>query len=165
MVYTNSPTAIIGVAFAQTDLMLYLLRTRPGVMLVDTMGRVLLVDDRHTQALLVLPVMLANGNMLTARLVARIGAALPNSPSVQALADEPAMSQHTLSRHVRETIGRSTFALVQSVRLNRACILIESSSMITGNVAEAVGYEDATALWCLMCRVSGTNPGQYWLTA
>jgi len=161
MVCADGPVATAGAAFAQTDLMLHLLRTRFGVALADAVGRVLLIDGRHAQAPFVVPAMLANGNALIARLVARIEAALPTPPSVQTLADELAMSQRTLSRHVREATGRSTLALVQSVRLNRARMLIESSRMTIDSVAEAVGYEDATALRRLMRKVSGTNPSQY----
>ncbi|CAJ0779010.1 GlxA family transcriptional regulator [Ralstonia holmesii] len=161
MVCADGPVATAGAAFAQTDLMLHLLRTRFGVALADAVGRVLLIDGRHAQAPFVVPAMLANGNALIARLVARIEAALPDPPSVQTLADELAMSQRTLSRHVREATGRSTLALVQSVRLNRARMLIESSRMTIDSVAAAVGYEDATALRRLMRKVSGTNPSQY----
>ena len=47
------------------------------------------------------------------------------------------------------------------MRLNRARMLIESSRMTIDRVAEAVGYEDATALRRLMRKVSGANPSQY----
>lgn len=161
MVCADGPVSTAGAAFAQTDLMLHLLRTRFGVALADAVGRVLLIDGRQAQAPFVLPAMLANGNALIARLVARIETALPNPPSVQTLADEFAMSPRTLSRHVREATGKSTLALVQSVRLNRARMLIESSRLTIDSVAEAVGYEDATALRRLMRKVSGTNPSQY----
>ena len=109
----------------------------------------------------VMPTMLSNGNELVARLVKRIESALPRPPSVEALADEFAMSQRTLSRHVREATGKSTMALVQSVRLNRARMLIESSRMTIDRVAEQVGYEDATALRRLMRKMAGVNPSRY----
>lgn len=141
--------------------MLHLLRTRFGVALAEAVGRILLIDGRHAQSPFVVPAMLANGNALVARLVARIEAGLPHPPSVQARADEFAMSQRTLSRHVRDATGRSTLALVQSVRLNRARMLIESSRLSIGSVAAAVGYEDATALRRLMRRTSGATPSQY----
>ena len=93
--------------------------------------------------------------------ICRIESALPRPPSVEALADEFAMSQRTLSRHVREATGKSTMALVQSVRLNRARMLIESSRMTIDRVAEQVGYEDATALRRLMRKMAGVNPSRY----
>lgn len=161
MVCADGPVSTAGAAFAQTDLMLHLLRVQFGVALADAVGRVLLIDGRQAQAPFVIPTMLSNGNELVARLVKRIEAALPHPPSVQALADEFAMSQRTLSRHVQQATGKSPLALVQSVRLNRARMLIESSRLTLDRVAEQVGYADATALRRLMRKMAGINPSRY----
>jgi transcriptional regulator GlxA family with amidase domain len=161
MVCADGPVSTAGAAFAQTDLMLHLLRTQFSAGLADAVGRILLIDGRQAQAPFVLPAMLSNGNELVARLMARIESALPQPPSVEALAGEFAMSQRTLSRRVREATGRSTLALVQSVRLNRARMLIESSRMSIEQVAAQVGYEDATALRRLMLKAAGANPSRY----
>lgn len=161
MVCADGPLSTAGAAFAQTDLMLHLLRVQFGVALADAVGRILLIDGRQAQAPFVVPAMLSNGNELVARLVKRIESALPHPPSVQALAQEFAMSQRTLSRHVKEATGKSTMALLQSVRLNRARMLIESSRMSIDRVAGQVGYEDATALRRLMRKVTGANPSRY----
>jgi transcriptional regulator GlxA family with amidase domain len=160
MVCADGAVSTAGAAFAQTDLMLHLLRVQFGAALADAIGRVLLIDGRQAQSPFVVPRMLSNGNELVARLVARIESALPQPPSVEALAQEFAMSQRTLSRHVRQATGKSTMALVQSVRLNRARMLIESSRMTIERVAEQVGYGDATALRRLM-RKAGTRPSRY----
>jgi transcriptional regulator GlxA family with amidase domain len=161
MVCVDGRLSTAGASFAQTDLMLHLLRVQFGVALADTVGRVLLLDGRQAQAGFVVPAMLSNGNELIARLVKRIQSALPHPPSVTELATEFAMSQRTLSRHVREATGKSTMALVQSVRLNRARMLIESSRMNIEQVAQQVGYEDATALRRLMRKLAGTRPSRY----
>jgi transcriptional regulator GlxA family with amidase domain len=161
MVCADGPVSTAGAAFAQTDLMLHLLRTQFSAGLADAVGRILLIDGRQAQAPFVLPAMLSNGNELVARLMARIESALPQPPSVETLAGEFAMSQRTLSRRVREATGRSTLALVQSVRLNRARMLIESSRMSIEQVAAQVGYEDATALRRLMRKAAGANPSRY----
>jgi transcriptional regulator GlxA family with amidase domain len=161
MVCADGPLSTAGAAFAQTDLMLHLLRTGFGPALADTVARTLLIDGRQAQAPFVVPAMLSNGSALVARLVKRIESALPNPPSVEALAAEFAMSQRTLTRHVREATGRSTIALVQSVRLNRARMLIESSRMSIERVAAHVGYEDATALRRLMRKVAGASPSRF----
>jgi transcriptional regulator GlxA family with amidase domain len=161
MVCADGPVSTAGAAFAQTDLMLHLLRTRFGVALADAVGRMLLIDGRHAQANFVVPTMLANGNELVARLVERIEAALPSPPRVETLAGELAMSPRTLARQVRQATGRSPLALVQSVRLNRARMLIESSRLSIDAVAEKVGYADATALRRLMRKVTGSTPSRY----
>lgn len=161
MVCADGPVSTAGAAFAQSDLMLHLLRTRFGSALADVVGKVLLIDGRQAQAPFVLPSMLSNGNELVRRLTQRIEAALPRLPSVAALAEEFAMSPRTLARHVRAATGTGVLALVQSVRLNRARALIESSRMTIEQVAAQVGYEDATALRRLMRRSAGATPSQF----
>jgi transcriptional regulator GlxA family with amidase domain len=80
---------------------------------------------------------------------------------VAQLADELAMSSRTLARHVRAATGRGPLALVQGVRLNRARHLIESSRLTIAQVAERVGYEDATALRRLMRKAAGAAPSRF----
>ena len=161
MVCADGPVTTAGAALAQSDLMLHLLRTRFGVALADAVSKVLLIDGRQAQAPFAVPAMMANGSELIRRLTLRIEAALPNPPSVAALADELTMSPRTLARHVRAASGRGPLALVQSVRLNRARQLIESSRMTIAQVAESVGYEDATALRRLMRKAAGAAPSRF----
>jgi transcriptional regulator GlxA family with amidase domain len=161
MVCADGPITTAGAALAQADLMLHLLRTRFGVALADAVSRMLLIDGRQAQAPFAVPSMMANGSELVRRLTQRIEAALPAPPSVARLADELAMSPRTLARHVRAATGRGPLALVQSVRLNRARQLIESSRLTIAQVAERVGYEDATALRRLMRKAAGAAPSQF----
>jgi transcriptional regulator GlxA family with amidase domain len=161
MVCVDGPVATAGAAFAQTDLMLHLLRARFGAPLADLVRRVLLIDAREAQAPYALPGVLASGNALVSRLTDRIERALPHPPSVRELAGEFAMSERTLARHVRAATGTSTLALVQNVRLNRARMLIETSRMNVEQVAAEVGYGDATALRRLMRKMAGANPSRF----
>jgi len=161
MVCADGPISTAGAAFAQIDLMLHLLRTRQGAALADAVSRVLVIDGRQAQAPFVLPAMTANGNALVARLMASIEAALPQPPSIAALADQYAMSPRTLARHVRAATGLSPLALVQSVRLSRARLLIESSRLSIEQVAVQVGYQDATALRRLMRKAAGAPPSRF----
>ena len=161
MVCADGPITTGGAAMAQSDLMLHLLRSRFGVDLADAVSKVLLLDGRQAQAPFAVPSMMANGSELVRRLTRRIEAALPRPPSVVELAGELAMSPRTLARHVRAATGRGPLALVQSVRLNRARQLIESSRLSIAQVAESVGYEDATALRRLMRKCAGAAPSQF----
>lgn len=161
MVCADGPVTTAGAAFAQTDLMLHLLRTHGGGALADAVSRVLLIDGRQAQSPYIVAEVLANGDSLVAQLAARIEAALPEPPSVTALAEAFGMSERTLSRRIRQATGKSTLALVQSVRLRRARALLEGSRMTVDQVAEAVGYQDATALRRLMKKVAGANPSRY----
>lgn len=161
MVCTDGPVTTAGAAFAQLDLMLHLLRERCGTALAQSVSRMMLIDGRQAQAPFIVPEALASGNDLIARLAAKVEAALPNPPTVAQLAQAFCMSERTLARHVQKATGKSTQALVQNVRLRRARALLETSRMTVAQVAEAVGYQDATALRRLMRKIGGANPGQY----
>ncbi|MBX3585528.1 MAG: helix-turn-helix domain-containing protein [Ramlibacter sp.] len=161
MVCADGPVVTAGAAMAQTDLMLHLLRERCGAALVASLGRILLLDARQAQAPFIVPELMASGSALVARLAQRVEAALPAPPAVSVLASELCMSERTLARHVRRATGKGTLALVQSVRLRRARALLEGSRMTVDQVAEAVGYQDATALRRMMRKAVGVNPGRY----
>ena len=89
----GTPTIVTaGAAFAQSDLMLHLLHAQFGNALVEAVSRMLLIDGREAQSPFIIPEVLASGSNLVARLAARIEAALPNPPSVTALAQECCIS-------------------------------------------------------------------------
>ncbi|AXQ29977.1 helix-turn-helix domain-containing protein [Solimonas sp. K1W22B-7] len=161
LVISDGPVWTAGAAFAQTDLMLQLLRVRFGVALADAVSRVLLIDGREAQAPFVVPSMLANGNALVAQLSRQIEDALPQVPSIARMAADLCISEKTLARRVRAATGRSTSALVQFVRLRRARLLLETSQMSVEQVAAQVGYRDATALRRLMRKVFAATPRQF----
>lgn len=161
MVCDHGTVITAGAAFAQTDLMLHLLRKLCGTALVDAISRVLLLDGRQAQAPFIVPEAFSNGDDLVGRLAARIEAALPVPPKIGELAQEFCMSERTLSRHVQKATGKSTLALVQSVKQRRARALLEGSRMTVEQVAAAVGYQDATALRRLMRSVAGANPSRF----
>lgn len=161
VVCADGPVVTAGTAFSQVDLMLHLLSRYCGPALADLTARVLLVEGKPDQGGFIVPDMLAGGDALIAGLVRRIETALPQCPSVAELAAELGMSPRTLSRHVRALTGRSTLSLVHGVKLRRARQLIESSRLSVEQVAEALGYGDATALRRLMKRKLGASPRQF----
>jgi transcriptional regulator GlxA family with amidase domain len=161
MVCADGPIVTAGAAFAQTDLMLHLLRSQFCATLSDAVSRFVLVDARQAQAPYVVPEIMANGDELIARLTAQIERSLPRAPAVAELAAELRMSERTLARHVRRATGTSTLALLQSVRLQRARVLLASSRMSVDEVAAQVGYEDSTALRRLMRKLAGATPSGF----
>lgn len=161
MVISDGPVTTAGAAFAQADLMSHLIRVRFSAALADAVGKVLLIDGRQAQSRFMVPSMLAGGNELIGRLTQFIESALPHPSSVSGLADAFAMSHRTLARHVRAATGQSPHSLIQAVRLNRARMLIENSRMSVAQVAQEVGYGDATALRRLMRHAAGANPSAF----
>lgn len=164
MVCADGSLVTAGAAFAQTDLMLHLLRTRYGNELVDAVARSLLIDARQAQAPYVVPEMLANGDELVSRIITAVEARLPDPPSIAELAAEFAISERTLARHVIRATGKNPSALVQGVKVRRARALLENSRLTVEQVAAAVGYRDATALRRAMKRTVGASPSQYRVT-
>lgn len=161
MVCADGPVVTAGAAFAQTDLMLHLLQSKFGKVLADTVSSFLIIDGRQAQTPYNVPEAYSSGDDLIGRLVSRIEMALPDLPRIGELAQEFCMSERTLARHVKRFTGKSTLALLQSVKQRRARALLESSRMTVEQVAAAVGYQDATALRRLMRRVAGANPSRF----
>jgi len=110
MVIVDGPIVTAGAAFAQTDLVLHLLRERCGVALADAVSRVLLIDGRQAQTPYVTPMMFASGDDLIAKIQAQIEAALPNPPTVADIARDLCVSERTLAR------GRRAFARRRGAR-------------------------------------------------
>ncbi|HSX62194.1 MAG TPA: helix-turn-helix domain-containing protein [Tahibacter sp.] len=157
----DGPVITAGAAFAQSDVMLYLLRKRFGSNVAEGVSRVLLLHERSEQAQFVVPAMLASGDALVSRLTRRVESALPAVPSIVELASELCVSERTLSRHVRRATGMGTSDMIQSIRLHRARSLLQNSRMSIEQIAAAVGYQDATALRRLMRKVGGATPSQF----
>lgn len=161
MVVADGNVVTAGAAFAQTDLMLHLLRARCGAALAEAVSRTLLLDGRQAQAPYIVPMMLASGDALMSRLSQRIESRLPHPPTVSALAKEFCVSERTLSRHVKTASGITPLALIQRIRLNRARALLEGTKLSVDEIAARVGYGDATALRRLMRKAMGTTPRQF----
>ena len=158
MVCADGPVVTAGAAFAQTDLMLHLLREACGARLVDLLARTLLLDGRQAQAKFVAPELLANGDALIGRITSELEARFPNPPSVSELASKLGMTERTLSRHVQRATGRSTLALVHSVKVRRAQALLQSTHLSVDDVAAQVGYQDAGTLRRLLKKLGGGSP-------
>ncbi len=165
MVIADGNIITAGAALAHMDLMLQLLRMHSGPALAEAVSRVLLIDSRAAQAQYVIPSVLASGSVLVSQLSARIEAALPQVPSMGDLAQQMCMSERTLARHVVAATGLPPLALVQHVRLARARVLLETSRLPVEQVAEKVGYADATALRRMMKKAMGATPRQLRSTA
>lgn len=154
----DGPVITAGAPMAQSDVLLHLLRVRHGATLADQVARLLLLQERSEQASFVMPGLFAAGNPLIAALTARIEAALPAVPSVSQLAKEQHMSERTLARKVLRACGMSPVSLIQSIRLQRARQLLQSSRRSIEQIAHDVGYRDATALRRLVSKTIGLTP-------
>lgn len=160
MVLESGALVTAGAAFAHLDLMLYILRQRFGEALTSAMGQALLVERRRLQSRYALPALMAPESELIARLSALIVQSMPAPVGVADLAVHANMSIRTLNRQVTRLLGHGPQALIQSVRLNRARVLLTDDALSVDEVASRVGLGDATALRRLLRKRLDVTPSQ-----
>jgi AraC family transcriptional activator of mtrCDE len=96
------------------------------------------------------------------------------APAVAALFNEPArawslpelallcnMSRATLARQFQEKLGRSAGDLLADIRMTLAANELRKSSLSTGAVAEAVGYQSDAAFQRAFKSYMGVTPAQW----
>src|ERR1700747_3062767 len=96
------------------------------------------------------------------------------APAVAALFNEPArpwslpelaqicnMSRATLARQFQEKLGRSASDLLTDIRMTLAANELKKSSLSTGAVAEAVGYQSEAAFPRAFKGYMGVTPAQW----
>jgi AraC family transcriptional activator of mtrCDE len=96
------------------------------------------------------------------------------APAVAALFNEPArawslpdlarlcnMSRATLARQFQEKLGRSASDLLTDIRMTLAANELRKSSLSTGAVAEAVGYQSEAAFQRAFKSHMGVTPAQW----
>jgi AraC family transcriptional activator of mtrCDE len=92
-------------------------------------------------------------------------AALFNEParawSLPELAQRSGMSRATLARQFQEKLGRSASDLLTDIRMTMAANELRRSSLSTGAVAEAVGYQSEAAFQRAFKSHMGITPAQW----
>ncbi|MFT4196041.1 GlxA family transcriptional regulator [Ottowia sp.] len=149
-----------GAAMAQMDLMLYLLRRLCGRALAELVTSYLLIDARPTQARYQVWAHVAEpGDETARRFEALIEASLPAIPTVSEAARQMHLTEKTLSRRLRKSTGATPMALIHGVRMRHARRLLELGELTLEEVAQRVGYANATSLRKLTLRMARVAPG------
>jgi len=140
-----------GAAFAHIDLALSLVdRTSP--VLAELAARYLVIGDRPAQAMAAVPSLLAAGDPTLAAFERYIRDHLAESMPIADAARALGLSERTLQRVTRTTIGMSPIRFVQEVRLEQATVLLRTTAQTPAAVALAVGYTDVSTLRTLIRR-------------
>jgi transcriptional regulator GlxA family with amidase domain len=150
-----------GAAMAQSDLMLWLIKRHLGLACADQVSRFVLASQRTSQAAFMLPAAYTSGDEFVRRVSERLRSALPEPPSMKALAAEMAMTERTLARRVIAATGITPLGLLQEIRLHHAQRLLASSKLSVDEIAASVGYQDATALRRLVKKSAHALPSQF----
>jgi len=77
------------------------------------------------------------------------------------LASAASTSERTLLRHFTKTVGTSPMQLLHRLRVERACHLLEVSTLSLTAIAEQCGYQDMSAFRRLIRRYTGRPPGEH----
>jgi transcriptional regulator GlxA family with amidase domain len=80
---------------------------------------------------------------------------------VAQLVRESGLPKRSLDRRFRAAIGYSPLAYIQTLRIEEAKELLETSTVAVENVGREVGYEDAASFRRLFRRLTGMGPGDY----
>ena len=77
------------------------------------------------------------------------------------LVRESGLPKRSFDRRFRAATGYSPLAYVQTLRIEEAKQLLETSTVAVENVGREVGYEDAASFRRLFRRLTGMAPGDY----
>ncbi|MFI9274370.1 GlxA family transcriptional regulator [Kitasatospora sp. NPDC052896] len=158
MVVDSDGVTTAGAAFGHVDLALALVRMRSPA-LAELVARYLVVDDRPSQASYAVPSVLARHDPTVAAFEAWVRARLAEPLNVPDAARALGVSERTLQRAVRRTLGSSPVRFVQDVRLEQACHLLRTTDLSVEAVAHRVGYENGSTLRVLLRERRGLTAG------
>ncbi len=145
------------------DLGLYLVARFAGVEAAMQLARVYLIDW-HTlgqQPYARLAATRQNDDAVIARAQVWAASHYDEASPVAAMARLTGMSERALTRRFRQATGMSPLAYVQTIRIEEAKQLLETSSEPIEAIAEQLGYEDASFFNRLFKREVRITPAQY----
>jgi transcriptional regulator GlxA family with amidase domain len=90
-----------------------------------------------------------------------IGANYAAQNPVQSMIDLSGLPPRTFARRFQAATGRSPIDYVQTVRIEEAKQMLETSSAPVEDISAEVGYQDAAAFRRTFRKLSGTAPAEY----
>ncbi|MCP3804621.1 helix-turn-helix domain-containing protein [Allokutzneria sp. A3M-2-11 16] len=156
MVTTSDGVTTAGAAFGHVDLALAIVRMRSPA-LADLVARYLVVDERPSQAAFTIPGVLAQSDPTVAAFEGWVRRHLAEPLSVGEAARAIGVSERTLQRAVRRTLGRSPVRFVQDLRVEQASHLLRTTDLPVEVIARRVGYENGNTLRVLLRERAGVT--------
>lgn len=148
---------------AYLDLCLYLVARLASRELAALCSKVLLVDPgRRSQAPYTVPAWpRGHGDEAVLRAQDWLEANREDAPSLQAAARAAGLGVRTLLRRFRKATGHTPLEYAQSLRVESAKRLLETTDRTVEDLAEAVGYADPASFRRLFKARTGLTPGAY----
>ena len=146
MVVDEGKYLTAGAALAQTDLALHVVRRLCGPEVTRLTTSFMLADERPSQAHFAVSAFMAHPHPDIARAKKWIVQNLSRPFTVEELAKAVHMTPRTLARRFVEATGSTPYNFIQRIRVERAHDLVKTTSHPLQHIAEAVGYQDLSAL-------------------
>jgi transcriptional regulator GlxA family with amidase domain len=80
---------------------------------------------------------------------------------VQALAKAAATSPRSLARHFSATHGMSAYDYLERLRVERACLLLQTTYLTVEEIGRSIGLESPSTFRRVFFKHTGTLPGEY----
>lgn len=159
MVVDDHDVVSAGAAMAQMDLMLYLVRLQIGKDVADLAMKYLLIDSRTTQARYQVWDHLRLGeDDIAEKFETLIETSLSNIPTITEAARQLHVTTKTLSRRIFKATGTTPMALIHTIRMRHVERLLSLGELSLEEVAQRVGYANATSLRKLTMRMAQLPP-------
>ncbi|MFJ3231078.1 GlxA family transcriptional regulator [Streptomyces sp. NPDC086787] len=158
MVTSSDGVTTAGAAFGHVDLALAIVRMSSPA-LADLVARYLVIDERPSQAAYTISAALAQSDPTLAAFERWARDHLDQPISIVDAAHAIGVSERTLQRAVRRTLGTSPVRFVQDLRVERAQHLLRTTGLPLEVIARKVGYEHANTLRILLRERTGTTAG------
>jgi transcriptional regulator GlxA family with amidase domain len=154
MVITSDGITTAGAAFGHLDLALAIVRASSPA-LADLVARYLVVDERPSQSVYVIPSALAQSDPTVAAFERWVRARLAEPISIPHAAKSIGVSERTLQRSVQRTMGTSPIRFIQDLRIELATHLLRTSGLSLEAISRKVGYEHPNTLRVLLRERTG----------
>jgi transcriptional regulator GlxA family with amidase domain len=145
------------------DLALYLIARFVGVDEAMRLARLHLLDWHHVgqQPFATLSLQRQVSDALIARCQAWIAEHYDADAPVRAMVAESGLAERSFKRRFTRATGMSPLEYVHTLRLEETKQMLESTDMPVEQIAQEVGYEDASFFGRLFRRKVGLTPAQY----
>ena len=154
MVIRSGAITTAGAAFGHVDLALAIIRASSPA-LADLVARYLVIDERPAQSAYIIPSALAQSDPTVAAFERWVRERLTEPISIPVAAKAIGVSERTLQRSVRRTLGTSPIRFVQDLRVERAAHLLRTTDLSLEAISGQVGYEHSNTLRLLLRERTG----------
>ncbi|WP_433730240.1 GlxA family transcriptional regulator [Nocardia sp. CA-129566] len=154
MVIASGGVTTAGAAFGHVDLALAIVRGSSPA-LADLVARYLVVDERPSQSTYTIPSALAQSDPTVADFERWVRERLAEPISIPDAAKAIGVSNRTLQRCIRRTMGTSPIRFVQDLRIQQASHLLRTTELPLEAIARRVGYEHPNTLRVLLRERTG----------